>query len=308
MARADFGSDLAVQDEYSLKERLKGFLTLVRPICLLLTPLNAASAAVLSIRGIPAWELCLAGFATGAFAAAGVNIYNRYADAERDKIIWPLRPIPSGRVKAHQALAMALFFYGAALALVWIFFNALSFYILLAAVILGSLYSSCLRDRVGYLSLPLIEGLIFLCGWACLSPGTVFTAVLPWYLYFLGVVWQSGHILAHYVLNIRSDAGRGPAVRTPALFSRPSARTASRMTMGLAILLFLMSVWLPLLTHLSYLYVIPVAGYGIYTLYRCRAFWKGPRDQEKVHQAWSSLALFRTIISAAIVLSVLVYG
>jgi 4-hydroxybenzoate polyprenyltransferase len=307
MARADFGSDLAVQNEYSLKERLIGFLTLVRPIFLLLTPLNAASAAILSIRGIPSWELCLAGLAAGAFAAAGVNIYNRYADADRDRIIWPLRPIPTGRVKAHQALALALFFYVAALALVWLFFNLPGFFILLAAIVLGSLYSTYLRDRVGYLSLPLIEGLIFLCGWACLSPHTVFSTTLPWYLYFLGVVWQSGHILAHYALNIRSDAERGPIIRTPALFSRPSAQTASRITMLLTILLFFMSILLLLLTRLSYLYIVPVAGYGIYTLFLCQAFWKASQDKERINQAWSSLALFRTVISAGIILSVLVY-
>src|SRR4030042_6863159 len=105
VVRADFGSDLAVRDKYSFKERLIGYLTLARPLFLFLTPLNAASAAILSIRSLPEWKLCLAGFFTGALAAAGVNIYNRYADRERDKIMWPRRSIPSGRVRAKGALA-----------------------------------------------------------------------------------------------------------------------------------------------------------------------------------------------------------
>jgi heme O synthase-like polyprenyltransferase len=186
-------------------------------------------------------------------------------------------------------------------------FNPVSFYILLTAIILGSLYSSILRDKVGYLSLPPIEGLIFLCGWACFSPQTVFTSVLPWYLYLLGLVWQSGHIMAHYVLHIRYDDDKKPVIWTPALFSKPSPRSASIMVMSFAILLFLMSVVMPVLTSLSYLYLVPVIGWGVYTLFRCRSFLRNAADKESLHKAWSSLSMLRMVISLAILLSVLVY-
>jgi 4-hydroxybenzoate polyprenyltransferase len=306
LVRADFGSDLAVLPEYTLKEKLIGFLTLVRPIFLVMTPLNAASAAVLSIRGIPSWDLCLIGFLTGALAAAGVNTFNKYTDYERDRLIWPSRSIPSGRVKPRQALGLSLVCYAVSLALCWIFFNPAAFGLLLAAEVLGSLYSSHLRDRIGYLSLPLIEGLIFLCGWACFAPGTLLTA-LPWYLYFMGVIWQSSHILAHYVLNIRYDAGGKPEIPTPVLFSRPAAETAARASLALALILLAMSLALPALTSLSYLYLVPVVVCGAYTLYQCRAFLKSARDSRRMHQAWSSLSIFRMVISLAILLSVLVY-
>jgi 4-hydroxybenzoate polyprenyltransferase len=305
--RADFGSDLAVRDTYSFREGLTGYLTLARPLFLILTPLNAASAAILSIRGLPAWDLCLAGFFTGALAAAGVNIYNRYADRERDKTMWPRRAIPTGRVRAGGALVLSVVCYAAALALCWIYFNPTAFYILLAAMVLGSLYSSYLRDKVGYLSLPPIEGLIFLCGWACLSPDNVFTTLLPWYLYLLGLVWQSAHILAHYVLNIRYGAGGKADIITPVLFSRPTAPKAARMTLAFTVPLFLMSVLLPLITPLSWLYIVPVAACGLFTLFRCRAFFRASLDKERMHRAWSALSLFRLIISAAIILSILVY-
>ena len=307
LIRADFGSDLAIHERYGLSEKLSGFLTLVRPIFLLMTPLNAASAAILSIRGLPSWELCAAGFFTGAFAAAGVNIFNQYTDADRDKVIWPSRSIPSGRVTANQALFLAFLSYIVALSLCWIFFNPVAFFLLLATIVLGSLYSSYLRDKAGYLSLPPIEGLIFLTGWAALSPDTVFTSLLPWYLYLLGVVWQSAHILAHYILVIRSDVSGKPIIETPVFFCKPSAKSVSRITLGLAILLLVMSVLLPLLTPLSYLYIIPVAAYGSYTVYKCLGFFQASWDKEKVHSAWSSLSLFRLAISLTIILSVLIY-
>jgi 4-hydroxybenzoate polyprenyltransferase len=305
--RADFGSDLAKRDNYNFKEHLTGYMTLARPLFLILTPLNAASAAILSIRSLPSWKLCLAGFFTGALAAAGVNIFNRYADRERDKTMWPQRSIPSGRVKAGWALIISIISYAAALALCWIFFNPTAFFILLAAIVLGSLYSTHLRDKVGYLSLPPIEGLIFLCGWACLSPDTVFSTLLPWYLFLLGLVWQSAHIIAHYVLNIRFDASGKPEIATPLLFSKPSAQTAARLTFISTALLFVMSVLLPVLTPMSWLYIVPVAGYGLFTLYQCVALWKASLDKEKMHRAWSALSTFRLTISAAIILSILVY-
>jgi 4-hydroxybenzoate polyprenyltransferase len=300
--RSDFGSDLAVKDAYNAKDQLTGYLTLARPLFLILTPLNAASAAVLSIRGLPAWNLCLAGFFTGVFAAAGVNIYNRYADRERDKALWPGRAIQTRRVSAGGALTLSLICYAASLALCWIYFNATTFFILFSAEVLGSLYSSFLRDKVGYMSLPLIEGLIFLCGWACLSPTTAFTTVLPWYLYLLGVVWQSAHITAHYALNIRP--GRA---MTPLLFSTPSPGLAARVALSFTALLFILSTLLPLVTRMSYLYFIPVAAYGLYTLYRCMGFFRDPLNKEKTQRTWSALATFRMVISAAIILSILVY-
>jgi heme o synthase len=307
LIRADFGSDLSIRDQYNFKEKMVGFLTLIRPIFLVMTPINAASAAILSIRGIPPWELCLAGFFTAAFAAAGVNIFNRYTDAERDKQIWPWRAIPSGRVKASHALVLTVLSYIISLVLCWFFFNAISFFILLVAIILGSLYSSLLRDKIGYLSLPPIEGLIFLCGWACFSPNTVFTTIIPWYLYLLGLVWQSGHIMAHYVLHIRYDDAGHPVIKTPAFFFKPSPKIASIITMGFVMLLFIMSLLLPLSTSLSFIYIVLVGGWGIYTIYRCTAFLKAALDKEKLHKAWSSISLFRIIISFAIILSILVY-
>jgi 4-hydroxybenzoate polyprenyltransferase len=307
LVRNDFGSDLSVRDKYTGAQKLAGYLTLARPIFLVLTPINAASAAILSIRGLPSWQLCLAGFFTGALAAAGVNIFNKYADRERDKTLWPQRGIPSGRVKAGGALALSLTCYAAALALCWLFFNPTAFSILLAAMALGSLYSTHLRDKIGYLSLPPIEGLIFLCGWACLAPGTVFTTLLPWYLYFLGVVWQSAHITAHYALNIRTNSGREPEIATPLLFAKPSADAAARLTLRFATLLFVMSLALPVLASLSWLYIVPAAAGGLFMLYRCRALAMNADDRQKTQQAWSALSTFRLIISAAIILSVLVY-
>ncbi len=306
LIRADFGSDWAVQTEYDLKEKLLGFLTLVRPVFVFMTPLNAASAAVLSINGYPSWGLCLGGFLTAAFASAGVNIFNRYADRERDKIAWPWRAIPSGRVKAKHALALTTLLFGVSLVLCWLYFNQTTFIILLAGIVLGSLYSSYFRDKVGYLSLPPIEGLIFLAGWAALSPNNIFS-LTPWVLYLIGLSWQAAHIMGHYLLHVRYDLSGKPLIKTPAFFFKPSPQTAAYMALGFICVSFFLSLWLIQLTKLNYIYIILLLAIGIYSLYRTWILVKDCKSKEKLHKAWSSLTLFKMVTSIAILLDILIF-
>jgi 4-hydroxybenzoate polyprenyltransferase len=306
LIRADFGSDWPLQSEYNLKEKLVGYLTLVRPIFVFMTPFNAASAAVLSISRYPSWKLCLGGFLTAAFASAGVNIFNRFADRERDKIAWPWRAIPSGRVKAGQALALTILLFLVSLALCWFYFNPVTFFILLIGIILGSLYSSYLRDKVGYLSLPPIEGLIFLAGWAALSPGTIFS-LTPWILYLIGLSWQAAHIMGHYLLHVRYDSNGNAIIKTPAFLGRPSPEIATLMAMGFLVVSFLLSLWLIQITKLNYIYLVLLLAIGVYALYRTWILVKDSKNKEKLHKAWSSITLFRKVSAIAILISIFIY-
>ena len=306
LIRADFGSDWPIQTEYDLKEKFAGFLTLVRPIFVFMTPLNAASAAVLSISGFPSLKICLGGFLTAAFASAGVNIYNRFADRERDKIAWPWRAIPSGRVKARYALSLTILLFAVSLMLCWFYFNPPTFFILLAGIILGSLYSSYLRDKVGYLSLPPIEGLIFLAGWAALSPDNIFS-LTPWILYLIGLSWQAAHIMGHYMLHIRYDSNGKPIIKTPAFIFKPSPRIAPIMALGFIIVSFVLSLLLVLLTDLNIIYIILLLAIGIFSIFKTWILVNDYKSKEKLHKAWSSLTLFRMVSSVAILLSILFY-
>src|SRR4030042_3764709 len=99
------GLGLTNKKDYSVADKLLGFLALVPPIFLLLTPINASSAVVLSIGDYPPWGKAIIGLITVALAGWGINALNHYLDRERDKVIWPERTLPSGRVRASTALA-----------------------------------------------------------------------------------------------------------------------------------------------------------------------------------------------------------
>lgn len=299
------GLGTASKPTYSVKDRLFGFFTLVPPIFLFLTPVNAASAVVLSIGGYPPWDKAILGLITVAFAGWGVNAINHYIDQGRDKIIWPQRALPAGRVNPIIALMSALLAFICALLLSWFFFNPTSFVILLLAIMLGAFYSVYLRDRVGYLSLPPIVGLVSLGGWSAFSPETLFSSWLPWFLYFLHFSWQAGHIMIYYPLHVTAETSGKPSIKIPpAFFFTPSRNIAVGIGLGFISLTILLSILLPLLTSLSYIYLLLVLASGVYGLVMGIRFFRNTLDNKRGIQAFTAVSMFRLVTVIAILLDV----
>jgi 4-hydroxybenzoate polyprenyltransferase len=307
-ARTGPGQELATSNEYGLRDRLSGFLALTRPLFFILTPLNAASAAVLALEGYPTLIQCLLGFCAVAFASCAINVFNDYIDRERDRHIWPTRPIPNGQVKPKEALLVVIVSLAISLSIIWFLFNPLTFSILLLAVILGSLYSAYLRDKVGYLSLPPIVGLIYLGGWSAFSPETLFSSLIPWYLYLLGVVWQTAHIMIYYPLHvIRNTNYKTDMKAPPALFLTPSPQVAVKIGIGFTFLTLILSILLFFLAPLGTLYLALVVVAGIYALISGLRLFKDTCNRDRGLKAFASLSIFRLVISAAILLSVFLF-
>jgi len=300
------GMELAIRNERGLKDRLTGFLALIRPPFFILTPLNAASAAVLASGGYPSLIKCLSGFLAVAFASCAVNVFNDYMDRERDRNIWPTRAIPSGRVTPNEALIVVIASLAISLSITWLVFNPLTFFILLLALVLGGFYSAFLRDRVGYLSLPPIVGLIYLGGWAALSPGTLFSSWLPWYLYLLGVVWQTAHIMTYYPLHVMLDTNGESGIKVPrALFLTPSPQIAIKIGIVFTCLTLLFGAFLAWVAPpLGALYLVLVIAAGIYALICGLRLYNDTINRRRGIAAFNSLSVFRLVISGAILLTV----
>lgn len=293
------GQELTDRPGFGLRDRLLGSMSLVRPVFFVLTPVNAASAVVLSLGGYPSLSKCILGFLAVAFASCAINVFNDYIDRERDKDIWPARAIPGGRVKPSEALLVVIASLAISLLVTWLAFNRPTFYILLLALVLGGLYSVYLRNKVGYLSLPPIVGLIYLGGWSAFSPETLFGSWLPWYLYLLGVVWQTAHIMIYYPLHIVD------AKAPPALFFRPSPQAAIRIGIIFTCLTIVLSGLLPLLApDLGILYLVLVMAAGIYALISVLILLRNISNRKRGMVAFNSLSVFRLVISAAILLAV----
>lgn len=306
IARAGFGFGLTAKPEYNLLDKVLGFLALVRPVFLILTPLNAGSAAVLGFGGYPSFNHCFFGSCAVSFTIAAVHAFNDYVDRERDKYIWQTRPIPSGRVKPQGALVLAITLFTTSLLIAWILFNPLTIFILLLAIVFSCFYSAYLRDKVGYLSLPPINGLIYLGGWVAFSPETLFSSPLPWYLYLLGVTWQAGHIMIYYPQHINKDE-QGVKV-PPAFFFSPSPKVAVGIGLGFVCLTLLLCAILPLLSSLGILFVVIVSAMGIHALINSIRLFRDASNREKGLKAFTSVTILRLTISASILLSIFIFG
>ena len=149
-------------------------LELARPLNCLLTGVAVLIGAVITLGRLDMpGRVALLAFAVAALVAAGGNAINDYFDRKIDEINRPWRPIPSGKVKAGEALTFAqiLFVLGILLAL---FLNPYCF--LLAALnslVLAS-YSWRLKRQglAGNLSIGYLVGSTFLFGGlAAGSPG-----------------------------------------------------------------------------------------------------------------------------------------
>jgi 4-hydroxybenzoate polyprenyltransferase len=187
-------------------------------------------------------------------------------------------------------------------------FNPPTFFILLLAVILGSLYSAYLRDKVGYLSLPPIVGLIYLGGWAAFSSETLLSSWLPWYLYLLGAVWQTAHIMIYYPLHTIPNTGSKPDGKAPSVFFfTPSPQTAVKIGVGFTFLTLLLSAWLFFLVPLSTIYLALVIAAGIYALISGLRQLRSPLNRERGLKAFASLSIYRLVISVAILLTVFLF-
>lgn len=254
---------------------------------------------MLASGGYPPLAKCIAGFLAVAFASCAVNVFNDFTDRERDKLIWPSRPIPSGRVRPAEALTVSVIAAAISLTLTWLFFTPAAFFILLGAAALGVIYSVFLRDRVGYLALPPIVGLIYLGGWAAFSPETLNTW-LPWYLYLLGAAWQAAHIMVYYPLHLKAGL-KAP----PAFFFRPAPATAVKIGAALAVLTLILSAGLVFLApSLNALYLALVIAAGAYALFQAGRFLKNTGDNRLGIKAFTSLSVFRMVISVAVLLTV----
>ncbi len=160
------------------------YLSLIRPVNLLITFLSIVAAGILAGGG---WgemmPMFLAGVA-GAAVAAGANAINDYFDVDIDRINRPERPIPSGRLTAEQAWRVWLTssILGCACGLT---IGPWPFAITIGSVVLLYLYSRTLKSTplAGNLVVGGMTGMAFMFGGTAI--GAVDQAVVPALFAFL---------------------------------------------------------------------------------------------------------------------------
>jgi 4-hydroxybenzoate polyprenyltransferase len=307
LAQRWMGRGNEIRESYTLSEKLNGLVDVTRPILTTMGALGVASAAALANNGFPSWNLCLIGLIAALLAYAGIHAFNDFIDRRRDVECWPGRPVPSRRMTSNQVLVLAVSTFIISLAIIWIFFNPVCFTVSVISVIMGCLYSAYLRDRVGYLVLPPIQGILWLCGWTAFSPGTLFTSMTPWVLYLLSIAWQSGHIMIYSPLHPTQKIKGVNLTQVPALFFKTSPKTAATLGFGFLCIALGMAIYLSFYANLGLIYLIPVILMGLIALVISYNFMKNAEDFGRGIKAFTYATYFMTVIRVCILLSVLIF-
>ncbi len=301
------GQGNVVKPGYTVGERLAGALDITRPVLSTMGSLGVAGGAALAFGGFPVWNKCLIGFIAALLAFAGIHAFNDFADRRRDVVCWPGRPIPSHRLAARQGLLLATGSFAVALIIVWFGFNSICFTVSAIAIGLGCLYSGFLRDRVGYLVLPPIEGMLWLCGWTAFSPDTLFTSWSPWVLWIFSATWQAGHIMVYSPLHPIQHVKGEKLTQVPALFKRTSPQAATVLGFIFLCLAAALGIYLGFYFDLGWLYVIPTAIMALVALVICFNFMRDSENFAKGIKTFSFATYFMLVARVFILLSIFLF-
>ncbi len=301
------GQGNVVKSSYTVSDRLAGALDITRPVLSTMGALGVAAGAALAYGGFPTWSKCLVGFIAALLAFAGIHAFNDFVDKRRDVVCWPGRPIPSNRLMPRQGLLLAIGSHAAALSIVWFAFNPVCFAVSAVAIGSGCLYSGYLRDRIGYLILPPIEGMLWLCGWTAFSPHTLFSSWVPWVLWLFSATWQAGHIMVYSPLHPIQHVQGVKLTQVPAFIKKTSPQAATILGFVFLCLASVVCIYLGFFFHLGLLYLLPT---GIMALLALAISFKYMRDSEnfaKGIRAFSFATYFMLVARIFILLSVFLF-
>lgn len=306
LAQRWMGQGNVVKGSYTFSERAAGYIDITRPVLTLMGALGVGAAAALAFGGFPAWNQCLTGFIAALLAFAGIHTFNDYTDSRRDIACWPGRPIPGRRLTSTQALLLALGTFSASLIMIWFLFNPVCFFVSLISIVLGCLYSAYLRDRVGYLVLPFIEGSLWLCGWTAFSPETLFTSWVPWVLYLFSASWQAGHIMIYSPLHPIRHVKGVKLTQVPAFFVTTSPEAATILGVIFLIITLGIGLFMGFYLNLGLIFLIPVAIMGLFALMVSVKFMNDVENFGKGIKAFTVVTYFMTVARVCILISVLI--
>ncbi len=301
------GQGNVIKTSYTLSERLAGALDITRPVLSSMGALGVAGAAALAYGGFPAWDECLIGIIAALLAFAGVHAFNDFSDQSRDVVCWPGRPIPSKRLAPRQALLLTILSFTVALVIVWFAFNRVCFTVSAIAIGLSCLYSGYLRDRLGYLILPPIEAMLWLCGWTAFSPDTLFTSWAPWALWLFSLTWQAGHIMVYSPLHPIQRVKGVKLTQVPAFIKRTSPQGATFLGFIFLCLSVVVGIYMGFYFKLGLLYLIPTALMALLALVVSFRFMRDSENFAKGIQSFSFATYFMLVARIFILLSVFLF-
>ena len=240
---------------------LWGYIQLTKPRVIELLLVTTLPAMILAEGGFPSVLLVIEVLVGGALAAGGANTVNCWIERDRDQFMKRTahRPLPMGSIAPERALVFGLALEVVAFALLWSTVNLLS-----AALAVGAMlfyvfvYTIWLKPRsVQNIVIGGAAGAVpVLVGWAAVT-GEL--AAAAWVMFAIVFFWTPPHFWA-LALRYRDDYA---AAGFPMLPVVKGERVAVRDITIYSVIVFAVTLTLPLVSDLGALYLIVAAGMGI---------------------------------------------
>ena len=233
----------------TLRSQIGDYVALTKPRIIELLLVTTVPTMVVAERGLPPVWLMAATVIGGTLAAGGANAINMYVDRDIDKVMSRTRnrPIASGRVAPHSALAFAVTIEVVAFLFLWATVNLLSAALAVAACLFYVFVYTLWLKRTSKSNI-VIGGAAgaapVLIGWSAVTNSLDWAPVVLFAVIFY---WTPPHFWA-LAIRYRDDYAKVDVPMLPVV--------ASLHTTAVRILLYTLLLW-----GLTVLFA-PVAGMG----------------------------------------------
>ena len=273
-----------------LKQRLRDFLTLTKPIVVLLLLVTTYAGMVVGSKAWPPASLTFWTLVGGFMAAGGSSAINQYIDRDLDKNMQRTqkRPLAAGRMTPAEGLAFGLAISVSSFYIFAAFVNLLAAFLSLAGIVYYVVLYSILLKKATVQNIVIGGGagaIPPLVGWVAATGGLNIPAL---FLFAIVFMWTPPHFWALAIVR-KKDYSRAGVPMMPVVRGEKETRWQILIytleLVGLTLLL-------PVFKFTGTIYLISAITLGGSLIYAAWKVWKVPGNKVawKMYR-WSSMYL-----------------
>jgi len=237
-----------------VKDKIIAYLKIGRPWYLLLVIPYLTAPALVAVGVNPFIEKILPFYVAIYFFLTGAVSFNDFYDQELDKIRYPDRPIPSGKIIPTGALAYSIIMWSISLIIIWVFLTKTSFVVMLILITLLFIRdSSKKRFKYNDLIMPLAPAIAALASWSAFSELNWLAFMFAAAMYFADLAHTGSESLEDYEADKRVNFHSLSVIFGPEKVSKIVI-----IAIGISTIIFSSFVYLAGLSYITLLIVIVI--------------------------------------------------
>jgi protoheme IX farnesyltransferase len=255
-----------------LRQRLRDFLTLTKPVVVLLLLVTTYAGMVVGGKAWPSFSLTFWTLLGGFMAAGGSSALNQYIDRDLDKNMQRTqkRPLAAGRMTPAEGLAFGLALSVLSFYVYAGFVNLLAAFLSLAGIIYYVILYSILLKKATVQNIVIGGGagaIPPLVGWAAATGGLNIPAL---FLFAIVFMWTPPHFWALAIVR-RKDYARAGVPMMPVVRGEKETRW---QILIYTLELVAVTLLLPIFKFTGTIYLVSAGVLGIWLIYTAWQVWR----------------------------------